>query len=136
MLITYKFLLRSDFMILYTHKKINFLQLIQLSTPRLLYVGELDSVELRMAHRLAHHHDHLEIMYVFEGSGIITINEKDHFVNTGDLIIYNSHIVHDESRYRPKIGAVYLGVSHLLFPGLPPTASPPTIPLRLFTVVS
>ncbi len=39
-------------------------------------------------------HENLEILLVIEGSGSITLNTTEHFVDVGDIIVVNSNILH------------------------------------------
>lgn len=47
--------------------------------------------------RTMHTHENLvEILLVYEGAGIYIINQKRYTAKKGDLILYNSNVVHDE----------------------------------------
>lgn len=47
--------------------------------------------------RTMHAHENLvEILLVYEGAGIYIINQKHYTAKKGDLILYNSNVVHDE----------------------------------------
>ncbi len=105
-------------MLLNSKNKVGIDELTFLSAPRLLYVCEQDIVEACMAHRVVHSHGFLEIMYIYEGSGLIVINQKEYFVAQGALIVYNAGVIHDEKK--SKIGTMCMGVSNLCLAQLPP----------------
>ena len=63
-------------MLLNSKNKVGIDELTFLSTPRLLYVCEQDIVEFCLAHRVVHSHGFLEILYIYEGSGMVVINKK------------------------------------------------------------
>lgn len=107
-------------MILYTKNNRDTSELTFLSAPKLLYICDLDTVEFSVTHRVTHMHDHLELMYIYEGSGSIAVSEKEYAVQKGDLMIYNSGTMHDENPATSRLGAVCIGVSHLCLPQLPP----------------
>ena len=97
-------------MLLNSKNKVGIDELTFLSTPRLLYVCEQDIVEACLAHRVVHSHGFLEILYIYEGSGMVVINKKEYFVARGDLIVYNAAVMHDEKT--SKIGTMCMGVSN------------------------
>ena len=105
-------------MLLNSKNKVGIDELTFLSTPRLLYVCEQDIVEFCLAHRVVHSHGFLEILYIYEGSGMVVINKKEYFVTQGDLIVYNAAVMHDEKT--SKIGTLCMGVSNLCLAQLPP----------------
>lgn len=109
-------------MIFYSKNKVRNDELTFLSTPKLLYICEMDTVESCMAHRIIHSHEFLELLYIFEGSGLIEINKTDYAVTRGDLAVYNAGTIHDEKPGTTKIGTLCIGVSHLSLPKLPPNA--------------
>jgi len=64
--------------------------------PQLYYVSLVpvhESVHPRVMHR---HEDFLEIILIREGAGTFSIDGRDVAVRSGDLVIYNSTIIHDE----------------------------------------
>lgn len=68
----------------------------QPGAPRLAYVsktGEADSIHPRVMHA---HEDVVEIVLVTNGSGVYSIDGVRYEIERGDLMLYNSGVVHDE----------------------------------------
>lgn len=64
--------------------------------PRLLYVSKIDT-RLSDLPRVMHRHDDLvEIILICKGQGQYSIDGHQVKVRAGDLVIYNSSIIHDE----------------------------------------
>lgn len=93
------------------------------SDPRLLYVGKMtadESIHPRVMHR---HPDLVEIILICNGQGQFTIDGRQVKVGTGDLVIYNSDIIHDETTGPNAPLAWYcIAVSGVNQPGLRPNA--------------
>lgn len=87
--------------------------------PRLLYVSRtLPSDQAH--HRILHaHQDLAEVLLVCGGTGRYLIGETFYDVEAGDLLVYNSGIVHDEfSSEDNAVSSYCVGVSGLRLPGL------------------
>lgn len=66
------------------------------SCPRLLYVCKIDE-EASVYPRVMHSHDDfIEIILICKGKGEYSINGKNYSVKSGDVIFYNSGVIHDE----------------------------------------
>lgn len=64
--------------------------------PKPEYICHVGSDNSHMP-RTMHSHDNLiEILLVYEGAGIYIIDQKRYTAKKGDLILYNSKVVHDE----------------------------------------
>ena len=87
--------------------------------PRLLYVSRVypeASVYPRIMHA---HSDFIEIVLIVSGSSEYLIHNKKHKVCQGDLLIYNSGVVHDErSGSDNKVGSYCVAIGGLKMPGL------------------
>lgn len=89
--------------------------------PQLHYVSLVpvhESVHPRVMHR---HEDFLEIILIREGAGTFSINGRDVAVSAGDLVIYNSTIIHDERTGPDKpLSWFCVAIKHVQWPGLRP----------------
>jgi AraC-like DNA-binding protein len=85
--------------------------------PRLLYVSKIEekaSIYPRIMHS---HDDFIEIVLICNGKGEYSINGKMYNIKKGDILIYNSGIIHDEisgpntriRSYCCAIGGIKLG---------------------------
>lgn len=85
--------------------------------PRLLYVSRRPPT--RQAHpRLLHAHpDFVEVLLVDEGSARFLIGENAYDIQAGDLLVFNSGVVHDELSDSP-FGSWCIAVGGLRLPGL------------------
>ena len=88
--------------------------------PILLYAAKLTEEEL--AHpRTAHfHEDIVEFVYLLKGSGEFEISGHIYSVEAGDLVIYNSSVVHNEGQKNQKIPLLCCAATGIQLPGLPP----------------
>ena len=87
--------------------------------PKLEYFCKVGSDSSRMP-RAMHEHKHLvEILLVYGGSGIYTINKQRYNAIKGDLILYNSSVIHEEQIDKSAHLETYcLGISNLKLPQL------------------
>lgn len=87
--------------------------------PKLLYVSQIlpsASAHPRVMHA---HEDFVEILLICSGESDYLIHDKQHHIRTGDLLIYNSGIVHDEiSGPDNEIGSYCIAVAGLHMPDL------------------
>lgn len=86
--------------------------------PRLVYVSNTEDnpVFQRVLHA---HDDYAEFILIYSGAGEYLINGKRYDVAAGDLIIYNSGVVHDEPFHPNGSGARFcMAVSGLKLPNL------------------
>ena len=66
------------------------------NTPKLLYVGKTRPAASAHPRIMHSHQDFLEMVLIVSGSGEYFIHDKVCHVEAGDLLIYNSGVVHDE----------------------------------------
>ncbi len=64
--------------------------------PRLLYVSKMDTRISDMPRVMHRHDDLVELILICKGQGQYSIDGRQVKVRAGDLIIYNSGIIHDE----------------------------------------
>lgn len=87
--------------------------------PQLAYISQIpaeDSVHPRVMHA---HDDLVELVLICDGEGEYSIDGAERHVRTGDLIIYNSGVVHDErSGPNVKISSYCVAISNLHIVGL------------------
>lgn len=66
------------------------------SSPRLLYVCKIEE-EASIYPRVMHSHDDfVEIILICKGEGEYSIDGKKYNIKSGDILIYNSGVIHDE----------------------------------------
>ena len=87
--------------------------------PRLAYVSRTLPSD-RAYHSILHaHQDLAEILLICGGEGRFLVGEAFYEVKAGDLLLYNSGVVHDEfSSPENAISAYCAGISGLRLPGL------------------
>lgn len=83
-------------------------------TPKLEYFCKVDEVASVMPRAMHVHENLVEVLLVYEGSGIYTIDNNKYIAKKGDLIFYNSGVVHDEfGGNGSNLGTYCLGISNL-----------------------
>lgn len=86
---------------------------------RLLYACKTEKTHSVLPRVMHVHNDRLEIMFICEGTGFYTIGESKYSVGAGDILIYNSGVVHDEvSDPNAKIKSYCLGIDQVQLVGL------------------
>lgn len=87
--------------------------------PNLLYVCKAEANHTKLPCVMHMHTDRLEILFVREGRGIHTIGGRQYNTQKGDILIYNSGVIHDE-RTNPdeKMSIFSCAVSNLKFENL------------------
>lgn len=86
--------------------------------PRLLYISRrtpFDNARPRLLHA---HADFAEAMLVHRGGGRFLIGERTYDVQAGDLMLFNSGVVHDELSGSDGIDSCCVAVSGLHLPNL------------------
>jgi AraC-like DNA-binding protein len=86
--------------------------------------------------RLLHsHQDLVEILLICNGTGKFLVGETSYDIQTGDLLIYNSGVVHDEiSSQENAVESFCIGIGGLRMPGLRENALiPDNAPVLLHT---
>lgn len=83
-------------------------------TPKLEYFCKVDEVSSVIPRAMHVHENLVEVLLVYEGSGIYTIDNNKYIAKKGDLIFYNSGVVHDEfGGNKSNLGTYCLGISNL-----------------------
>ncbi len=62
--------------------------------PRLLYAGDLNKQEKWC--EISHSHEFVEILFITDGKGTVTVDGETCDIQKGDLVIYNANILHSE----------------------------------------
>lgn len=104
--------------------KDNFVPVFRSETrPKLYYLGEI-SPQISSYPRVLHSHaEHVEISIIYSGKSEYLIQDKKQLIQSGDILIYNSHIVHDElSDIHNQIGSYFFAIGNIQVPGLRPNA--------------
>ena len=87
--------------------------------PKLLYVCKADADLTKLPCVMHVHEDRLEILFIRRGKGIHTIGGKQYYTKKGDILIYNSGVLHDERATPGAEMSVYsCAVSNLKITGL------------------
>lgn len=76
------------------------------------------------------HPDTVEVILITDGTGEYFIGNRSYPVNAGDLVIYNSRVVHDE--YLEEGSTICCGIRKLVRPGLRPDALLPDSVMPIF----
>lgn len=88
---------------------------------QLLYVCKADQRQTSLPTVLHAHEDRLELVYLCRGQGIHRIGGRIYHTRQGDLLVYNSGVVHDECASPDRGMSVYTcALKGLQLPGLPP----------------
>jgi YesN/AraC family two-component response regulator len=88
--------------------------------PKLLYVCDVDQTYTQLPRIMHSHRDIVEIVYIKEGSGYHVIGDKKYKTKKGDVLIYNSSVIHDETANPNTSMSVYCcGMTNLKLKGLP-----------------
>lgn len=82
--------------------------------PTIKYVGKIQP-EMSTYPRVMHlHENHVEVVIIYSGSSEYLIGEQKQTVSKGDIIVYNSNVIHDEmSNYKNKIGSYFIAIENL-----------------------
>ena len=91
--------------------------------PKLYYLGNI-TPQISSYPRILHSHaDHVEISIIYSGRSEYVIQDKKQIIQRGDILIYNSHSVHDElSGTQNQIGSYFFAIGNIQIPGLRPNA--------------
>lgn len=103
--------------------------------PQLVYVSQVSESEGPFVRFMHMHPQTVELILITEGEGEYFIGDRIYPVRKGDLLVYNSQVVHDEylEGGRP-VGTICCAINHIARPGLRanaliPDARVPVIPL-------
>ena len=93
------------------------------TSPKLYYLGNI-TPQISSYPRILHaHEDHVEISIIYSGTSEYLIQNKKQLIQPGDILIYNSHAVHDElSGLHNQIGSYFFAIGDIRVPGLRPNA--------------
>ncbi|AYW46731.1 AraC family transcriptional regulator [Tetragenococcus koreensis] len=81
--------------------------------PQLDYLGTVANSP-QWTFPLHEHCNHCELVIILNGKGRMIINDKIHYVERGDVIIYNSKTLHEEfSNAQSPIEFIYFGIRSL-----------------------
>ena len=87
--------------------------------PKLLYVSRIDPAESVYPRVMHSHKDFVELILVRSGVSKYFIGDRQQYVCPGDLIVYNSGVMHDESVWAEHTLSIYcIAVGGLAMPGL------------------
>ncbi|MDQ6600436.1 AraC family ligand binding domain-containing protein [Bacillus salipaludis] len=88
--------------------------------PKLLYICNVDSTHTSLPRAMHMHHDVLEIIFIKEGSGGHLIGDRHYKTIKGDILIYNSGVLHDEYGNPDTNMSVFCcGITNLKLSGFP-----------------
>ena len=85
--------------------------------PRLLYVSRRPPTQEAHPRLLHAHPDFVEVLLIDEGSARFLIGDNAYEIRSGDLLVFNSGVVHDELGNTP-FGSWCIAVGGLRLPGL------------------
>lgn len=88
--------------------------------PRLAYACLWTFEDGTMARTMHRHSDTCEVLLTIEGHGVHTIGGRTYRTGRGDLLVYNSCVVHEDTFQPGSVERIYCcGVENLRLPGLP-----------------
>ncbi len=87
--------------------------------PRLLYVSRIDPAKSIYPRVMHSHKDFVELILVRSGVSKYFIGDRQQYVCAGDLIVYNSGVLHDEAIWSEHKLSIYcLAIGGIALPGL------------------
>lgn len=94
------------------------------TAPALCYMCKITPERSHLHTRVMHaHKDVAELVLIYSGESDYLVDNKIMHVKSGDLLVYNSGVVHDEYTDRKEqIGFYCAGIRNLSLPGLPENA--------------
>jgi len=66
-----------------------------------------------------HRHTFCEVMYITAGSGVIFIGDDQYRIKAGDIVIYNTGILHEERCLGEELSILFFAVDNIRIPGMP-----------------
>ncbi len=85
---------------------------------KLVYSGTLS--KCRGWREESHKHNFLELLFITEGEGSVTVSNKSFSAGRGDLFIYNAGAMHyEESSLKFPLAAYFIGIDNLEITNLP-----------------
>ena len=89
--------------------------------PKLRYICKVTPESNTHHKRVMHAHEDLaELVLIFSGESDYLIHNKKYHVKAGDLLVYNSGVVHDEyAEPEDGVGFYCAAIGNLALPGLP-----------------
>jgi len=84
--------------------------------PRVVFSGTL-SADKKWSSNV-HRHNFCEIMYVTGGVGEINIENEQYPIKTGDIVVYNTGVFHEERSFGENFTILFFAVDNLQIPGL------------------
>ena len=86
-----------------------------LKNPVFIYVGHLQYKHRH--HFPVHKHDYYtEILYIVNGESDFLIDDNDYYAKSGDIVLFNSGVVHEEFHaLKNNIDAYYCAISNIQF---------------------
>ncbi|MCF1586111.1 AraC family transcriptional regulator [Tetragenococcus koreensis] len=103
-----------------------------LQTPHIIYISKVNKEDRNHPRTLHSHSDIVELLLITGGQGIIFIDEEQVAVQKGDLVVYNSGVVHEESFRNEAVSLYCIGLrgtneKNLRVGGLIPEQSYPVL---------
>ncbi|MBO1513301.1 AraC family transcriptional regulator [Metabacillus bambusae] len=90
------------------------------TTPKLLYICDAAPEHTKLPRTMHKHDNMIEIVFIKEGCGQQLIGDRQYTVRKGDILIYNSSVLHDEYANSETPMSVYCcGIANVKLKGLP-----------------
>ena len=64
--------------------------------PKLLFICKSEGNHAQMPRTMHMHNNQTEIVFIKNGSGLYTIGGEQYKTHKGDILLYNSGVIHDE----------------------------------------
>ncbi len=90
-----------------------------LGEPKLFYTDYCNEKDRLHPRSLHSHHGYVEILYIVKGDGLFEIDGKTYDVAPGDLVVYNTDVLHNENLISPPPSDYAMAASGIQIDGLP-----------------
>ncbi|WJS81129.1 AraC family transcriptional regulator [Tetragenococcus halophilus] len=100
----------------------SFTQKFNENNPCFIYISQVNIEDRNHPRTLHAHSDVVELLLVTEGKGEIFIDERESLVKKGDLVVYNSDVVHEEFFKNEAVSLYCIGFKGVQEKGLRPGA--------------
>lgn len=90
---------------------------------KVISIGQVENDYTQLPRAMHMHENRLELILISQGNGVHVIDGQTYYIAKGDLLIYNSGVLHEEiSNQNQGMSKYYCSVSGLKLKGLNPNA--------------
>ncbi|MGI6077086.1 MAG: AraC family transcriptional regulator [Fastidiosipilaceae bacterium] len=99
--------------------KLDHSEKLTIGQPTLLYACKIDKKSPAYTRIIHSHSEAVEFIYILEGNGQFFIDHKPYPVHRGNLVVYNSNVIHDEFIDGQHLPILCCAATGIKIPGLP-----------------